>query len=67
MIVTTHVGSLPRSDVLTAPLLAKDNGEAYNGSLFDVPVHAAMRCGLNSKPGKSAIGLFQKGGDAKGG
>ena len=32
--LTTHVGSLPRPDDVTALLLAKDKGEAYDHALF---------------------------------
>lgn len=42
MIDTTHVGSLPRGDVLTPLLLARDKGEAYDAQAFDTAVQAAV-------------------------
>lgn len=42
MIATTHVGSLPRGDVLTPLLLARDKGEAYDTDAFDTAVQAAV-------------------------
>ena len=42
MIETTHVGSLPRGDVLTPLLLARDKGEPYDAALFDTIVQAAV-------------------------
>ncbi|MBC2667587.1 cobalamin-independent methionine synthase II family protein [Novosphingobium piscinae] len=42
MIATTHVGSLPRGDVLTPLLLARDKGEPYDAAQFDAVVGAAV-------------------------
>jgi 6-phosphogluconate dehydrogenase (decarboxylating) len=42
MIETTHVGSLPRGDVLTPLLLARDKGEPYDAAEFDRIVQAAV-------------------------
>jgi len=42
MIATTHVGSLPRGDVLTPLLLARDKGDAYDTQAFDQLVQAAV-------------------------
>ena len=42
MIQTTHVGSLPRGDVLTPLLLARDKGEPYDADAFDRTVQAAV-------------------------
>ena len=42
MIETTHVGSLPRGDVLTPLLLTRDKGEAYDAHAFDAAVQAAV-------------------------
>ena len=41
-IETTHVGSLPRGDDLSALLLAKDKGEAYDSAQFETTVQAAI-------------------------
>jgi 5-methyltetrahydropteroyltriglutamate--homocysteine methyltransferase len=41
-IETTHVGSLPRGDALSALLLAKDKGEAYDPEAFEAAVQAAI-------------------------
>jgi len=41
-IETTHVGSLPRGDDLSALLLAKDKGEAYDSADFEATVQAAI-------------------------
>lgn len=41
-IETTHVGSLPRGDSLSALLLAKDKGEAYDAAEFESAVQAAI-------------------------
>ncbi|HEX4111753.1 MAG TPA: epoxyalkane--coenzyme M transferase, partial [Stellaceae bacterium] len=38
-ILTTHVGSLPRSPELSAPLLQKDHGEAYDSATLARAVH----------------------------
>ena len=34
-ILTTHVGSLPRSDAVVAQLLKKERGEAFDGATFE--------------------------------
>ena len=39
---TTHVGSLPRGDALSALLIAKDKGEAYDAAEFEAVVQAAI-------------------------
>lgn len=39
---TTHVGSLPRGDELSALLLARDKGEAYDSAKFEATVQAAI-------------------------
>ncbi len=39
---TTHVGSLPRGDELSALLLARDKGEAYDSAKFETTVQAAI-------------------------
>jgi 5-methyltetrahydropteroyltriglutamate--homocysteine methyltransferase len=41
-IATTHVGSLPRGDVLTPLLLARDKGDPYDAALFDELVQSAV-------------------------
>jgi 5-methyltetrahydropteroyltriglutamate--homocysteine methyltransferase len=41
-IETTHVGSLPRGDKLSALLLAKDRGEAFDEAEFEATVQAAI-------------------------
>jgi len=41
-ILTTHVGSLPRSPEVMAPLLAKARGEAFDAAVLD----AALRDGV---------------------
>ena len=42
MILTTHVGSLPRGPELVPLLLARDKGEAYDAAEFDRVVQAAV-------------------------
>ncbi|EAQ10445.1 5-methyltetrahydropteroyltriglutamate--homocysteine methyltransferase [Maritimibacter alkaliphilus HTCC2654] len=42
-IETTHVGSLPRGDALSALLIAKDKGEAYDAEAFEATVEEAIR------------------------
>jgi 5-methyltetrahydropteroyltriglutamate--homocysteine methyltransferase len=42
-IETTHVGSLPRGDALSALLIAKDKGEAYDAAAFEATVEEAIR------------------------
>lgn len=42
MIETTHVGSLPRGDELSALLLARDKGEAYDEGELERVVQAAI-------------------------
>ncbi|HWI86432.1 MAG TPA: cobalamin-independent methionine synthase II family protein [Sphingomonas sp.] len=42
MILTTHVGSLPRGEVLTPLLLASDKGEPYDAAAFDSAVQGAV-------------------------
>lgn len=42
-ILTTHVGSLPRSQELVDQLFAKDAGEAYDSELYDGTVREAVR------------------------
>lgn len=39
---TTHVGSLPRGDMLTPLLLARDKGEHYDTEAFDATVETAV-------------------------
>ena len=54
-ILTTHVGSLPRPDDLTAMLVAKDDGEPYDGATLEAQIKTAVRetvrqqlaCGLD--------------------
>ncbi|MCA0207103.1 MAG: cobalamin-independent methionine synthase II family protein [Proteobacteria bacterium] len=41
-IATTHVGSLPRGDKLSALLIAKDKHEAYDPAEFEATVEAAI-------------------------
>ena len=41
-IETTHVGSLPRGDALSALLLAKDKGETYDSTQFEATVQDAI-------------------------
>jgi 5-methyltetrahydropteroyltriglutamate--homocysteine methyltransferase len=41
-ILTTHVGSLPRSHALTEVLLKKERGEPYDPGEFDATVRAAV-------------------------
>ena len=41
-IETTHVGSLPRGDALSALLIAKDKGEGYDPETFETAVAAAI-------------------------
>lgn len=41
-IETTHVGSLPRGDALSALLLAKDKGEPYDPEAFEAAVQEAI-------------------------
>lgn len=42
MIATTHVGSLPRGDVLTPLLISRDKGESYDAAAFDAAVQEAV-------------------------
>jgi 5-methyltetrahydropteroyltriglutamate--homocysteine methyltransferase len=42
IIETTHVGSLPRGDILVPLLLARDRGEAYDAQAFDELVQKAV-------------------------
>ena len=42
MVDTTHVGSLPRGDVLTPLLLARDKGQPYDALRFDRIVQDAV-------------------------
>jgi 5-methyltetrahydropteroyltriglutamate--homocysteine methyltransferase len=42
-IATTHVGSLPRGDALSALLIAKDKGEEFDAAEFEATVEAAIR------------------------
>lgn len=42
-IQTTHVGSLPRGDELSALLIAKDKGEAYDPAAFEEAVQNAIK------------------------
>jgi 5-methyltetrahydropteroyltriglutamate--homocysteine methyltransferase len=41
-VLTTHVGSLPRSQALTDVLLKKERGEPYDSAQFDATVRAAV-------------------------
>jgi 5-methyltetrahydropteroyltriglutamate--homocysteine methyltransferase len=41
-ILTTHVGSLPRSATLVELLYKKDNGDPYDGAAFDAAVAAGV-------------------------
>lgn len=41
-IQTTHVGSLPRGDALSALLIAKDKGEDYDADVFETTVQNAI-------------------------
>jgi 5-methyltetrahydropteroyltriglutamate--homocysteine methyltransferase len=41
-ILTTHVGSLPRSEALCDVLLKKERGEGHDGAAFDATVRAAV-------------------------
>ena len=41
-ITTTHVGSMPRGESLTALLVARDKGEPYSAEEFDAQVSAAV-------------------------
>ncbi len=41
-IKTTHVGSLPRPDVLLALLRARDSGEAYDADVLEAELRAAV-------------------------
>ncbi len=41
-VLTTHVGSLPRSQALTDVLLKKERGEPYDPAQFDATVRAAV-------------------------
>jgi 5-methyltetrahydropteroyltriglutamate--homocysteine methyltransferase len=45
-ILTTHVGSLPRSETLVAALLKKDRGEAYDALEYEGIVAAAVNDAL---------------------
>ena len=42
-ILTTHVGSLPRSDSLSELLIAREAGERYDKALFDAEMEKAVR------------------------
>ena len=42
-ILTTHVGSLPRSQELVDVLLRKDRGEAYDVADYDRVIASAVR------------------------
>lgn len=42
-IETTHVGSLPRGDALSALLIAKDKGEDFDAAEFEATVEEAIR------------------------
>src|SRR5688500_18701102 len=42
-ILTTHVGSMPRSDAVCAALLAKERGELADGAAFDSLMSEAVR------------------------
>ncbi|HEV7632836.1 MAG TPA: hypothetical protein VGO41_07565, partial [Steroidobacteraceae bacterium] len=41
-ILTTHTGSLARSEAVTELLLRKERGEAYDHAAFDQAVRAAV-------------------------
>jgi 5-methyltetrahydropteroyltriglutamate--homocysteine methyltransferase len=41
-ILTTHVGSLPRPDVLREMLVARDEGQAYDNDAFEPAIRAAV-------------------------
>jgi 5-methyltetrahydropteroyltriglutamate--homocysteine methyltransferase len=42
-ILTTHVGSLPRSDVLSELLVKREAGEAYDKAVFEAEMDKAVR------------------------
>ena len=42
-ILTTHVGSLPRNDVLSDLLVKREAGEAYDKAVFDAEMDKAVR------------------------
>ena len=42
-ILTTHVGSLPRNDVLSELLVKREAGEAYDKAVFDAEMDKAVR------------------------
>ena len=42
-ILTTHVGSLPRNEVLSDLLLKREAGEAYDKAMFDAEMDKAVR------------------------
>jgi 5-methyltetrahydropteroyltriglutamate--homocysteine methyltransferase len=47
MILTTHVGSLPRGDELVPLLLARDHGKPYDKTEFDAKVQSAVDDAVN--------------------
>ena len=42
-ILTTHVGSLPRSETLSDLLIARETGESYDRAQFDAEMENAVR------------------------
>jgi 5-methyltetrahydropteroyltriglutamate--homocysteine methyltransferase len=42
-ILTTHVGSLPRNDVLSELLVKREAGEAYDKAVFEAEMDKAVR------------------------
>src|ERR1700746_1024020 len=42
-ILTTHVGSLPRSETLSELLIAREAGESYDAARFDAEMENAVR------------------------
>ena len=44
--LTTHVGSLPRGDDLTAVLLQRDHGKPYDAAEFERRVQAAISAAI---------------------
>ncbi|HEV7715523.1 MAG TPA: hypothetical protein VGO53_08000, partial [Steroidobacteraceae bacterium] len=56
-ILTTHVGSMPRSEPVCAALLAKEHGEVRDQPAFDALMREAVRevVGLQSSIGIDVV------------
>ena len=59
-IVTTHVGSLPRPESLSAKLFARMTGQAYDAQAFSAELREAVR-GIVKRQGELGIDVVSDG------